>query len=431
MNKLLLCLTVVGLLASALSGVAGADSLSPTVGAIDPASGANDIGTPVTITGAEFAAGATVSLGSRSLANVTWVSSSTLQATVPWGLDPGTYALTVANPDGSTTLPSAYTVSQGIGQWNAGDLFGGEVPQLLMKPDDPSTLYAQAYGVIGLFRSDDAAEHWALVSDKAWANNNKFAVDQLHPTYVYAFTPDGLMRSVDKGDNWTALKDGKWPDGRDLQSSQVHVSPYDDSPGHPQALFVSSSESYGNPGASGALGLIKSTDGGTSWTIVPSLEGIPVQDIAFDPSNHGHLVAVTSDMKVYQSVDWGDNWSIVTTDLPSSVTSLGARGSITYNPYRPGELWITSKGSPGGIFKSTNLTSWLDVSPSPGSGYTVSFTGADSVYCWRNHSIDGGATWQPFGPSGLDGEIVEALAWGPGGELFVAAPGGVWMGSRE
>ena len=45
--------------------------------------------------------------------------------------------------------------------------------QLLMKPGDPNTLYATAYGVIGLFRSSDAGEHWAFVSDKAWANNNE------------------------------------------------------------------------------------------------------------------------------------------------------------------------------------------------------------------------------------------------------------------
>ncbi len=56
---------------------------------------------------------------------------------------------------------------------------------------------------------------------------------------------------------------------------------------------------------------------------------------------------------------------------------------------------------------------------------------AGTAYAGLYRSADGGQTWQPFGPDGLDGEIVEALAWGPGGELFVAAPGGVWMGSRE
>jgi photosystem II stability/assembly factor-like uncharacterized protein len=339
------------------------------------------------------------------LTNVTWVDSTTLRATVPWGLNPGVYALAVVNPGGdSTTLPGAFTVTPGIGQWNAGDLFGGQIVQLLMKPGDANTLYALASGVIGLFRSVDAGEHWTLASNKVWANNTELAVDPLHPDYVYAFTPSGFMRSQDDGSTWTTLTANKWPDGRDLRSPQVYVSPYEALPARPQALFVSSSEAYGNPSATGAMGLIKSTDGGSNWTIVPGLEGIPVQDIAFDPSNPSHVVAVTSDAQVYQSFDWGDSWTRVTTDLPSSLTSLEATGSITYNPYKPGELWISAKPSSrsvGGIFKSLDatLTSWHDVSLWPGGGYTVSFTGASSVYCWRNHSVDGGESWQIFGPA--------------------------------
>ena len=83
----------------------------PTVSAIDPATAYNDIDTAVTITGSDFVATPTVSLGSTALTNVTFVSDTTLTATVPWGTDPGTYDLTVTNPDGgSGILSSAYTV---------------------------------------------------------------------------------------------------------------------------------------------------------------------------------------------------------------------------------------------------------------------------------------------------------------------------------
>jgi hypothetical protein len=129
-----------------------------------------------------------------------------------------------------------------------------------------------------------------------------FAADPLHPDWLYSYAPNGLMRSLDDGVTWTTLTTNKWPDGRDIQSPHVYVSPYQGLPAHPQALFVSSSESYGNPTATGALGFIKSIDGGATWTIAPSLEGIPVQDVAFDPSDPSHVVAVTSDVKVYQSL---------------------------------------------------------------------------------------------------------------------------------
>ena len=193
-KRLLLSLTLVGLFALVLGGTARAqsptlksfattvtltrpslfgpawvapgDPVAPTVTAADPASAANDIDTSITITGTDFAANPTVSLGSTALTNVTWANSTTLTATVPWGLDPGIYDLRVVNPDGgSGSLASAFTVTQGLGQWNAGDLFGGDIHQILMKPGDPNTLYALSYRVIGLFRSDDAGEHWAFVSD--------------------------------------------------------------------------------------------------------------------------------------------------------------------------------------------------------------------------------------------------------------------------
>ena len=429
MKKLLPCLTLLGLLMLAVCGTAGAkpptpaslttmvagtvaagpawaapaDRISPTVSAVSPASSANDIDTSVTISGSGFVATPTVSLGSTALTGVTWVNSTTLTATVPWGLNPGGYPLTVVNPDGgSVTLSNAYTVTPGIGQWNLGKLFGGQMQQLLMKPGDSNTLYATAYGVIGLFRSTDAGEHWAFVSDKPWANNNEVAVDPLHPDWLYVFTPGGLMCSTDEGDTWTTLTDNKWPDGSDLWGyPQVYVSPYQDST-HPQALFVSSCAAYVSPQPTAPKGLIKSTDGGAHWTIVPSLAGVPVQDVAFDPNDQAHVVLVTSDMRVYQSSDWGDSWTQVTTSglTPSS---LGIGGSITYNP-GGSEVWIDAmpQGSGGGIFKSaaTDLSNWQDVSQNPGQGSVrLAFTGPSLVYSQRGCSTDGGTSWGPFGPS--------------------------------
>ena len=43
------------------------------------------------------------------------------------------YHLKVINPDdGFGSLTNAYTVTPGIGQWNVGNLFGGEVRQILL-----------------------------------------------------------------------------------------------------------------------------------------------------------------------------------------------------------------------------------------------------------------------------------------------------------
>ena len=372
---------------------------SPTVSGIDPASGANDIDTPVTITGVDLAATPTASLGTTALTHVTWVSATTLTATVPWGMNPGVYALTVGNPDGGTaTLASAFTVTQGIGQWNGGNLFGGDVNQILMKPGDPNTLYAVASGINGLFRSRDAGEHWTHVGADGGIFAGRYAVDPSHPDWIYSFDYRGLHRSQDEGDTWAAVMPHIWPDGRQPVSPQVYVSPYD-----PQVLFVGSSESYDGPTANGAYGLIKSIDGGASWQIVADMEGVPVQSVAFHPSDPLKMVLATSDGHVYQSTDGGDTWDAVT---KPPLSSLGRGAVIAYNPYRPSEVWLTSAYA---IYKSTDatLTIWQDVTPPATVSVFmfVTFTAADSVYVRRYHSTDGGTSWQPFGPSTAYGEI--------------------------
>ena len=48
-------------------------------------------------------------------------------------MDEWVYTLTVTNPDpgaSSATLSNAFTVTQGIGVWNAGALYGGPVDEV-------------------------------------------------------------------------------------------------------------------------------------------------------------------------------------------------------------------------------------------------------------------------------------------------------------
>jgi hypothetical protein len=77
---------------------------------ITPNQGLNTAPVDVVITGENFIATPTVRLGSNDL-TVSAVTATTINATVPAGLAPGVYALTVINPDlQSDTLPAAYLV---------------------------------------------------------------------------------------------------------------------------------------------------------------------------------------------------------------------------------------------------------------------------------------------------------------------------------
>lgn len=83
---------------------------TPSVSSISPGSG--ETGTSVKITGTDFMSGASVNIGDTSVTTVVFVDSTELTATVPAGINPGTYDITVTNPNGkSAAKPDVFTVS--------------------------------------------------------------------------------------------------------------------------------------------------------------------------------------------------------------------------------------------------------------------------------------------------------------------------------
>ncbi len=93
-----------GSLASAFTYIA-----PPTVSSVSPNSGPAAGGTAVTITGTNFATGATVTFGGTAATNVVVVNSTTITATTPAG-SAGAVTVTVTNSNGlSGSLASGFT----------------------------------------------------------------------------------------------------------------------------------------------------------------------------------------------------------------------------------------------------------------------------------------------------------------------------------
>jgi hypothetical protein len=83
------------------------------VTAISPDFGYENKETEVSITGDGFKTDALVKLGGTDLLAIEVVSDELITATVPSGMEPGTYMLVVANQDGSTgSLPDAFEVRE-------------------------------------------------------------------------------------------------------------------------------------------------------------------------------------------------------------------------------------------------------------------------------------------------------------------------------
>ncbi|MGC8874956.1 MAG: C25 family cysteine peptidase, partial [Chloroflexia bacterium] len=86
-----------------------------TLARIEPNIGTPFEPTPVTIEGSGFAGQPSARLGETWLLSLTLASSTTLEAVVPAGMEPGVYTLTLYNGDtcGESTLSNAFTVTFG------------------------------------------------------------------------------------------------------------------------------------------------------------------------------------------------------------------------------------------------------------------------------------------------------------------------------
>ncbi|HUU03666.1 MAG TPA: IPT/TIG domain-containing protein [Myxococcota bacterium] len=95
------------------NGLCVPDTGQVSIDNISPDFGYNDSETPVSITGGGFKVGATVRLGGTDLSAVQILSASLISASVPSGMDPGSYMLVVMNSDGGTaSLPDAFEVRE-------------------------------------------------------------------------------------------------------------------------------------------------------------------------------------------------------------------------------------------------------------------------------------------------------------------------------
>ena len=197
-------------------------------------------------------------------------------------------------------------------------------------------------------------------------------------------------------------------------------------------------------------GILKSTDGGTTWAHVSGdfFIGVSISRLAVDPANANHLYAtvlrgrggahrttppVHSAYGIWQSTDGGVTWTLLkgATTLPNGAMSEGAT-DIRMDPLSPNVLYASFLGD--AIYKSTdggvtwnNISHSLPLTPAPDfvqnpTRFNLAIShpaGQSSVlydgFDWFNagttthrgsrvfKSTDGGATWTlPGLGSGID-----------------------------
>lgn len=167
----------------------------------------------------------------------------------------------------------------------------------------------------------------------------------------------GLWKTTDHGKNWQLTTSSILHDA--FGAVRIH-------PKNPDTVFAATSGK-----------IIKTNDGGKTWSTVYSESGLWVNDLAIKPTN-GQIILAASNKGMLQSVNGGLNWKKAFTEECWTVKfKLNAPTT---------SFCVRLNGALSDFMKSTNEgQSWTSVSPiwsNPGAGESV--TGAHIAQCPSN-----------------------------------------------
>jgi photosystem II stability/assembly factor-like uncharacterized protein len=256
---------------------------------------------------------------------------------------------------GGTGWPGIFKSSDGGSTWAAvnSGLLANIFYTLAIDPQNPRTLYGGVYSR-GLVKSTDGGASWSTTQFKSDFTTLMF--DPRNQGTVYASTNPGVAKSIDRGQNWVQL-----PLGPVGSAGPIVIDKQ-----NPDTIY---------------FGGLKSSDAGASWV----QSGLNSATLAIDPQIAGTIYvgseaaggngvlkvgSVTSG--VLKSVDGGRTWTGVNT-LWQAVDVSG----VMVDPTNSSVVYAQ--------------TTWLDCSWYDCSGYPDYIYSLKDLGCFK--STDGGVTW--------------------------------------
>lgn len=158
----------------------------------------------------------------------------------------------------------------------------------------------------------------------------------------------GVWLTEDEGVTWKNITDTSIPN---LATSTIAISPQDSN-----TIYVGTGEPFGNLGAVGGSGVFKTTDGGTTWTILGASSAYgDVGRIIINPANKDNVLIGTT-KGIYRTTDGGTTWTQAYASLNSSsnwVQDLDADPSNFNIQYGSVRNFGVVKSTDGGVTWST------------------------------------------------------------------------------
>ncbi|HEX6851445.1 MAG TPA: hypothetical protein VF139_08535 [Candidatus Polarisedimenticolaceae bacterium] len=244
--------------------------------------------------------------------------------------------------------------------------FSGRVTALAAHPTQAGTVYAGgAQG--GVWKTTDGGSTWTPLTDTQDSLAiGALAIDPSNPQIVYAGTGEangscdayygvGILKSTDGGATWSKV--GATPFAN-TSIARIVVSPANGS-----TLWAANTTGTAGFGCSvlptSNLGVWRSTNGGSSWSRVLSpLQTLTItstRELLISPSDPNRLWAGVDESGIWTSSNGGTSWTRQTTGLPASGTF--GRIAMAVHPLNALELYASFEAFGGfnlGVWKTTN-----------------------------------------------------------------------------
>jgi len=286
----------------------------------------------------------------------------------------------------SNIYAAQYTVS------SLGPGAGTAVSAAAFDPTDSNIIYAGG-DCQGIMRSLDGGQSWSAPNNGLVNPGDPFyeayfvieiEVDPLNSNNVYAGTMRGIYKSSDKAVNWTLLDIASALPENSL-GNHLPIGSIEVDPGNNNIIYAGFGDSYSHDSETAKGILLKSSDGGLSWSQIAA-NTIPsdaiIYGIALDPQGDASSrnLIVSTDKGIFLSQDGGQIFSRFESGLPNNkgrrveVSSSGGVSSFYL-------VLFPSGSSDGGVFKwQTNQQQWSDANGVPDDEPLITNDGGSCLY---------------------------------------------------
>ncbi|MDP2362727.1 MAG: hypothetical protein Q8M94_03040, partial [Ignavibacteria bacterium] len=254
----------------------------------------------------------------------------------------------------------------------------GRIRGIAVHPVDPNIVYIGA-AAGGIWKTTNGGTTWQdLSSQFELLTFGSIAIDPQNPETVYAgtgellagwdmntYSGDGIYKSSNGGSTWTKINQGI--------GSSTHVAAIAVSPANSNIILAALASGNWFKGDMANEGIWRSTDAGTTWTRVKSLQD--PNDIVFHPTDANRVYFSCgggfTTAGVYSSTNAGLNWIQSNTGLPATssiiriqIALANSAPSTLYSYIYTNNTDLISKA-----FKSTdNGTNWTQISATKNLG---------------------------------------------------------------